>query len=118
MSYMKVQQALLDQMARIPKLTRTQVQRKIQLCKNIIDCLSKVESGMNFTQKNSQRKCFIGYSHWFSKLSMELSRSRLEAGKRDLIDGQINQKQMEKIILDYRFSVMYLAYQQAKLTRK
>ena len=46
MSYMKVQQALIDQMAGIPKLTRTQVQRKIQLCKNIIDCLSKVESGI------------------------------------------------------------------------
>ena len=99
----QVQNKIIEELIKIPKLNRTQLQRKIQLCSNVKDCLAKVDPG---------------FSRWFCQLSMELSKARLEAGRRDLNMGYITQKQMEKLMIDYRFNVMYLAYQQAKVTLK
>merc|ERR1719150_3579558 len=78
------------------------MQRKIQLCKNVMDCLAKVAAG---------------YSVWRGKLGLELSRARLAAAQRDLARGdtRVTREAVDKVGADYRFMVMYLAYQQAKL---
>ena len=61
-------------------------------------------------------RMYVGYSQWKCKLSVELSRSKVDAGQRDVAKGFITQKTLQKYVMDYRFTMMYLAYQQAKIS--
>ena len=59
---------------------------------------------------------YLGYSPWKCKLSVELGRSKVDAGQRDVAKGFITQKTLQKYVMDHRFTMMYLAYQQAKIS--
>ena len=63
-----------------PELSRTEVQRQIQLCSEVTDCLTRVNSG---------------YSSWRTKILPALATARLRAAGRDLGRGIISKSRSE-----------------------
>lgn len=82
------------------ELSRTELQRQIQVCGEVTDCLTRVNSG---------------YSAWRTRILPALATARLRVAGRDLRQGSISQSRYDKLVLENRFMMMYLAYQQAKV---
>ena len=99
---LQLQLRLIDLYAALPELelSRTAVQRQVQLCSEVTDCLTRVNSG---------------YSSWRTKILPALATARIRAAGRDLQEGSISKGRFDKLVLENRFIIMYLAYQQAKV---
>ena len=83
-----------------PRLSRTQLQRQVQLCSEVMECLARVDSG---------------YSEWRTKIIPALSRAKMTAANRDLQRGLIPKSRFDKLVMENRFMILYLAYQHAKV---
>ena len=77
-----------------------ELQRQIQLCSDVTDCLTRVDSG---------------YSEWRTKIIPALSRAKMMSAHRDLQRGLITKNKYDKLLMENRFMIMFLAYQHAKV---
>lgn len=77
-------------------------ERKIQVCQDVLDTLSKVDRG---------------YTVWRGKMMSEVTRTRLDLAKEDY-RGNGDREKLEKALMQKRFLMMYLAYYQSVLFGK
>ena len=80
------------------EMGRPAKQRKMQLCLDVMDCLSKIE---------------IGYNTWRTKMLSELSRTKVAMARQDFSSGKLSEAGMKAVMMENKFLMMYLAYQQA-----
>ena len=81
-------------------LTRTELQRQVQLCSEVMECLARIDSG---------------YSEWRTRILPALGRAKMMAAHRDLQRGIIPKTRFDKLVMENRFMILYLAYQHARV---
>ena len=76
-------------------LTRPMLNRKIQVCNQVLETLGKVDPG---------------YSSWRGKMLVELTKAKVALAKRNLAGGIITKTQFMKVLQEEKFLGVYLAY--------
>ena len=108
--YGNIPQFSMDTMSRPAK------QRKVQLCMDVMDCLGKVRilkmKMMKIKKKLSQVDA-SGYTPWRVKMLSELTKTKVSMAREDYSQGIISKKDLESVLLQNKFLLLYIAYQQA-----
>ena len=79
------------------KLNRVMLERKRQVCQDVLDTLSKVDSG---------------YTSWRSSMLSELTRTKILIAKQDFKEKKIPQSELFNILASEKMLKCYLAYHQ------
>ncbi len=85
---------------RLEQMTRPMLQRKMQVCNQVLDVMSKVDPG---------------YTTWRGQILWELTRTKVFSAKRDVAAGIAGEKELKKALRDEKFLGIYIAYHQSVL---
>ena len=81
----------------VDALSRVMLERKRQVCQDVLDTLSKVDNG---------------YTSWRTSMLSELTRAKVLLAKRDFKAGKIPQSELMNILASEKMLKCYLAYHQ------
>jgi hypothetical protein len=79
-------------------MTRPELDRKIQVCHQVLDTNGKVDPG---------------YSVWRAKMLVQMTQTKVHVATRDFKAGFINEDQLENVLREEKFLRVYLAYYQS-----
>lgn len=82
----------------LEKLSRPELDRKIQVCHQVLDTNGKVDPG---------------YTVWRAKILVQLSQTKVHVATKDFKAGFINAEQLENVLREEKFLRVYLAYYQS-----
>ena len=78
-------------------LTRSQLERKRQVCQDVLDTMSKVDTG---------------YTSWRTSMLSEITKTKILLAKQDFKAGRIPQSELQNILASEKMLKCYLAYHQ------
>jgi len=78
-------------------LTRSQLERKSQVCQDVLDTMSKVDTG---------------YTSWRTSMLSEITKTKILLAKQDFKAGRIPQSELQNILASEKMLKCYLAYHQ------
>ena len=78
-------------------LSRTQLERKRQVCEEVLETLGKVDSG---------------YTSWRTSMLSEVTRTKVILAKKDFKAGTMTQLELQNVLASEKMLRCYLAYHQ------
>lgn len=81
-------------------LTRPQLERKEQCCRQVLDVVARVDPG---------------YTAWRGQVLWELNRATVHAAKRDFAAGLRSREELARVLRDEKCLGVYIAYHQSVL---